>query len=252
MRNLWAIFILVLFVSSNVFASEAGEYCSNVYIDSGIELYLSNKKIDALAVLIKSEDCNNLDVNYIIGNIYLDPSLDIYSPKKSFDYISEASELGHVESTRLLAWQYKLGVGTAINEDMFCVKLTEAAAQGSARASEDLYGVVLSGFCDSVEMQKVISFLVQSESEDYPPALLKLGASFVEGFGIEKDVTRGVAYIERSAKGGYMLAQLYLYALYSDGEVVTKDCTKARYWHSMALSNIEDNIPEEYIKFHCD
>lgn len=63
---------------------------------------------------------------------------------------------------------------------------------------------------------------------------INLGVSYLNGFGVKKDICKAITYFEEAAKKGSKNAASRLVSLYSDGEFIQKDDEKARYWYEVS------------------
>src|SRR6266542_1375170 len=68
-------------------------------------------------------------------------------------------------------------------------------------------------------------------------AQFQLARCYRFGIGVEKDETKAIEYLKKSAEKGHNMARIVLCYLYMNGEGTEKDLDKAIYWFNKATEN---------------
>lgn len=94
-----------------------------------------------IELLDQSAFQGNMDALYKLARVYQNGVGVPANPELAVAYLTTASGLGHVESTRVLAWDYLLGKG--VSKDIpYGTSLMEKAAETSTRAKRE-FGLLL-------------------------------------------------------------------------------------------------------------
>lgn len=70
--------------------------------------------------------------------------------------------------------------------------------------------------------------------QGYPLAECQVGYFYLEGLGVEKDLTQALYWTERAARHGDRDGQYNLAWFYEEGIGVTPDMEKAKHWYRQA------------------
>lgn len=111
--------------------------------DSGREALAEAEKVATtgdttamIELLEQSAFRGNMDALYRLAKVYQNGEGVPANPELAVAYLTTASGLGHVESTRVLAWDYLLGKG--VTKDIpYGTALMEKAAETSVRAKRE-------------------------------------------------------------------------------------------------------------------
>lgn len=114
-------------------------------------------------------------------------------------------------------------------------KLVEKADSGDAKALYDLAMLHDRGY-DSIPVDTLRSTMLYTLSAEkgYAPARNYLGFRYYRGEGVERDVTKGLEWIEKAAMQGDPKAANNLGWLLLEGEGVVHDDAKAAFWFERA------------------
>lgn len=91
-----------------------------------------------------------------------------------------------------------------------------------------------------------------AEETSYPLAECQLGYAYLEGIGIEKDLTQALHWTTLSAEHGDRDGQYNLASIYEDGICGRIDVEKAKYWYKQAALQNHDLAIEKCIKLGVD
>lgn len=123
--------------------------------------------------------------------------------EEAFEAYRVLANAGDPQCQVFLGWMHHEGVGTARNVDEARTWFEKAAKLGSKEGAF---------FCGRAAASlgrhgEAVSWFRKAASQDYGPALLWLGLAHLRGHGVEQDLPKAVAFLERSAKTGNYLAQ---------------------------------------------
>ena len=103
-------------------------------------------------------------------------------------------------------------------------------------ATEALGNFYLFGYGTAKDEVKALKYFERTAKHGSPTAQYKTGVMYIFGVG-KKNLTRGVKWLEWSAKNDYFEAAYTLGLLYYHGDVLEKDHNKALNWFEMAAEN---------------
>lgn len=82
----------------------------------------------------------------------------------------------------------------------------------------------------------VVLFKIFGKNQDLnEKTLYKLAYDYLYGRNIDKDLSRGIECLKKSAALGYSKAQNDLGAFYENGKYINKDYKQAFYWYNKAV-----------------
>lgn len=84
------------------------------------------------------------------------------------------------------------------------------------------------------DMDNAISLFEKSANAGYAPAQFRYGQLLVQGYGLEKNLTSGAAWLRMAAASGLDDAQVALADLYAQGLGVEQNWFKAKRWYDLA------------------
>lgn len=84
------------------------------------------------------------------------------------------------------------------------------------------------------DMENALTLLEKSANAGYAPAQFRYGQLLVQGYGIEKDLKTGAAWLRMAAASGVDEAQVALADLYAQGNGVEQNWFKAKRWYDLA------------------
>ncbi len=197
----------------------------------------------------KAADAGNIELQLFLGLYYLELELPNY--KESSKWFKKAADTGnsnaqiflHLDFLRLEPPDYK-GAKK-------CLK--KAVEQGSDTAKillktiDDLKMLVKDAE-KNVDLQfalgmtyyvckmfsKSEKLLKKAVSQNHSIAQFGLGAIYLEGKGIKKNIKKGIELLQQSANNGYIEAQYYLGIYYNSGVFVEKNIKKSVEYYQKA------------------
>jgi len=86
-------------------------------------------------------------------------------------------------------------------------------------------------------VERGIEYLDRSARAGFTAARRFLGALYLDGELVPRDITKGVAHYERAAAAGDVIAQRRLADMYFNGEYVSKNRSRAVFWYQTILHN---------------
>jgi Sel1 repeat len=84
---------------------------------------------------------------------------------------------------------------------------------------------------------KGLAFLERSARGGYTPARRFLAALYLAGETVPRDLPRGIAHLERAASAGDVIAQRELGDMYYTGRILGRNLSRAAYWYQTILHN---------------
>ena len=155
-----------------------------------------------------------------IGTSYYDGLGVKRDTKKAFRYFEEAAKKGSA-SAALSAGKCKAyGIGTnqccttAFNWIVFAANNGEREAQYFLASIEDTLPNI------SLPEKEKMKWLVEAARRGHPPAIRDLGLYLLYGYGVKKDVSRGIYYLRQAASQDDAEAQFRLGRIFELGEFV--------------------------------
>ena len=165
------LFLLIILLSSNVFASELTNECKKI-----MEAYqnLSNNALFKKAIDYR-------------GN-YFDKEKD----KEAFCILSTLSKQGNIDADASLAMFYT--DDTLFNKDLKkTFEMTEQAAKkGSILAVNNLGVIYFNGIYVNVDFTKAISYYKEAIEKGYPIAKIGLSYAYFTGQGVPQDTNKAI------------------------------------------------------------
>jgi TPR repeat protein len=155
--------------------------------------------------------------------------------------IQKDSDAGNAESQVMMAFIYAIGIG-APKDYPKAFKLLRTAAENGHDLAQLLVGqAFMQGITKEVaikegklEIKKDIpmglDFIQKSASQGNADAQMYLGDLYSKGNGVEKDSTKAIKWWERAALQGDSEQQYALAEKFRDGKVVSKNMIKAAEW----------------------
>jgi uncharacterized protein len=95
------------------------------------------------------------------------------------------------------------------------------------------------------------TYLRLSSNYGHPAAMFALGTMNIEGIGVRKNPQQGLKWLMAAARKRDAQAQAYLGELYTKGEIVKQDETRALMWYTLAVSTSnQEDIPGIFTRFN--
>ena len=186
------------------------------------------RSIDYLeqAILLDGNDEALLDLGLYYGNGDGVPK----DEKKSYDLMLRSARQGNSMARYNIGWMYHYGRGVESNIQE-AVKWYELSAGGYyLKAFTNLTAI----YHDSGYYDRMLSWTERYIDAGEPRAFLRMGGYLLEGCGVEKDVQKGLEYVQKAAEQNDPLAYYELGRLYGVGEAVETDPEKSFHYMSEA------------------
>ena len=107
-------------------------------------------------------------------------------------------------------------------------------------AELDICNDLIEKYFKTKQYKKCFAGHLELASKGYPLAECQVGYFYLDGLGVEKDVSKALYWTEQSANHGDRDGQYNLAWFYEEGIVVDVDIEKARYWYKKAALQDHD------------
>jgi hypothetical protein len=162
---------------------------------------------------------------------------------KALFHLEQASELGHVHASRLIAAllfksrKFKQAIKILIS----------LAKNGDVESQFDLGRRYSTGTGATVSQDEAIFWYRKAADQNHPEALFRLASRYEIGFGLEKNEQLALTLYRRSAEAGFVGACEKLHEIYEIGTFGERSEEKSNYWTSEArkLKADADNAQEK-------
>ncbi len=99
---------------------------------------------------------------------------------------------------------------------------------------------------------KALTFYIELAQMGFPPAIYKIGLSYLRGYYLKKNPTLAFEFMDRAAGKGHVVAQYELAMMYKNGVGVEKDEMMAVEWFKMAIDQGDPNAQYELAKLYLE
>ncbi len=145
-----------------------------------------------------------------------------------------------------IALAYRYGRGVDIDMDIAMAMYISAAEKGVAKAQKDLIDLFQKGQEIQQDVTKARYWAKIYASQSKPAIVMALANLFMEGHQhFPKNPQRALELYQDAASEDFVDAQMKLFDIYTQGQVVPQDLNKARYWLEKAA---EQNDPLAIVK----
>lgn len=269
-------------------AAEAGNgkamYCLAIYLKRGEHGWDQDLE-ESVTWLARAVDKENPDAMYVLGRCYaegegveknLEMATELYRKAAEHDnphgmlmVAQRALESGdkseafkwfgrlqkdfdNAEGMYGLGWCYQNGIGVDTDEVQAVDWYKKAVERGNRRALFHLGSCYAKGL-GGLPKDERKAFVLYQEAErlNVPGTAYAIGLCFLEGKGVEKDLEKGLAYLNRAASEGDVKAMNSLAKCFAEGIGVAIDKTKAIEWLSKA-SDAGDHISAQRLVWFCE
>jgi uncharacterized protein len=134
---------------------------------------------------------------------------------EAFEAYRNLAIAGDPQCQVFLGWMHHEGIGTVRDQDQARVWFEKAATLGSKE------GAFYCGRSAAAvgRHEEAVGWFRKAASQEYGPALLWLGLSHVRGHGVQRDMEKGISFLERAAKAGNYFARRELALLMIRGKL---------------------------------
>lgn len=135
--------------------------------------------------------------------------------EEAFEAYRNLANAGDPQCQVFLGWMYHEGLGTTRDVDEARAWFEKAALLGSKE------GAFYCGRSAAAfgKHEEAVRWYRKAASQEYGPALLWLGLVHLRGHGVEKDLPKGISFLERAAKTGNYFAKRELALLMIRGKL---------------------------------
>ncbi len=154
-----------------------------------------------------------------------------YEPTLAASYAIRAADKGDISARALMGFFYLIGEGVAVDETKAAHYLRAPAESGDAPSMELLGNLFCEGKGGLKQSDEdCVRWLSRAADLGIASAQANFGFMLATGQKTEKDVSRGVSYVRKSAAAGHYLGQDFLGLFYYDGLGVAQDYQLAMLW----------------------
>ncbi len=104
----------------------------------------------------------------------------------------------------------------------------------------DICNELISRYWDIKEYEKCFAGHLELAEQGYPLAECQVGYFYLDGIGVEKDLTKALYWTQRAAEHGDRDGQCNLAWIYEEGLGVPVDLDKAKHWYRLAALQDHD------------
>ncbi len=109
---------------------------------------------------------------------------------------------------------------------------------------------LIAKYWETKEYDKLFAGHLPLAEQGYPLAECQVGYFYLEGLGVEKDLSKALYWTERAAEHGDRDGQCNLAWFYEEAIGVPKDMEKAMYWYQQAALQEHDLAMEKCRKLN--
>lgn len=194
---------------------------------------------------IKSSSDFKMGTNYSFGLGF--PKMDALAA----EVFTDSAKKGDVDSYAALGHMYARGIHFKKDYEEAYKWLKLASDSDHATAMFELAKFYIEGYGIPKDDEKAISLLKRSSELGEPTAQFFLGLIYqAGGFGLKKNEKESLNWFMKSAKLNNSEAQVKVGDAYLDGELISKDTSKAfEYWLKSAENNNLDAMKRLYVYY---
>ena len=113
----------------------------------------------------------------------------------------------------------------------------------------DICKELITKYFETKQYEKCFEGHLELASKGYPLAECQIGYFYLEGLGVDKDVSKALYWTEHSANHGDRDGQYNLAWFYEEGIGVESDMEKAQYWYKQSALQSHNLAIEKCKKF---
>ena len=212
-------------------------------------LYLNGKGVDenvelGLKYINAAIAAGNKFVKITMAGIYSDSNNKLYNMDKAIELYKDCAENDSDSFSMFrLGSIYFNGNGVEKNTVLGLQYLDHAAKSGNKYAKITMAGIYSNGDNEFYDMNKAIRLYKDcAENENDPDtfSMYRLGAIYLKGKGVEKDIELGLHYLNNAIDGGNSFAKITLADFYADSTHDMYDIAKAIQLYKDCAENEDD------------
>ena len=199
-------------------------------------LYLNGKGVDenvelGLKYINAAIAAGNKFVKITMAGIYSDSNNKLYNMDKAIELYKDCAENDSDSFSMFrLGSIYFNGNGVEKNTVLGLQYLDHAAKSGNKYAKITMAGIYSNGDNEFYDMNKAIRLYkdcAENENEPDTFSMYRLGAIYIKGKGVEKNIELGLHYLNNAIDGGNSFAKITLADFYADSTHDMYDMAKA-------------------------
>ena len=213
-------------------------------------LYLNGKGVDenvelGLKYINAAIAAGNKFVKITMAGIYSDSNNKLYNMDKAIELYKDCAENDSDSFSMFrLGSIYFNGNGVEKNTVLGLQYLDHAAKSGNKYAKITMAGIYSNGDNEFYDMNKAIRLYkdcAENENEPDTFSMYRLGAIYLKGKGVEKNIELGLHYLNNAIDGGNSFAKITLADFYADSTHDMYDITKAIQLYKDCIKNDSDS-----------
>ena len=215
-------------------------------------LYLNGNGVDenvelGLKYINAAIDAGNKFVKITMAGIYSDSNNKLYNMDKAIELYKDCAENDSDSFSMFrLGSIYFNGNGVEKNTVLGLQYLNHAAKSGNKYAKITLAGIYSNGDNEFYDMAKAIRLYkdcAENEDEPDPFSMYRLGAIYIKGKGVEKNIELGLHYLNNAIDGENSFAKVTLADFYADSTHDMYDMAKAIQLYKDCAENEDEPDP---------
>ena len=215
-------------------------------------LYLNGKGVDenvelGLKYINAAIAAGNKFVKITMAGIYSDSNNKLYNMDKAIELYKDCAENEDEPdpfSMYKLGAIYLKGKGVEKNIELGLHYLNNAIDGGNSFAKvtlADFYADSTHGMYDMAKAIQLYKDCAENEDEPDPFSMYKLGAIYLKGKGVEKNIELGLHYLNNAIDGGNSFAKVTLADFYADSTHSLYDMSRAIQLYKDCIKNDSDS-----------
>ena len=213
-------------------------------------LYLNGKGVDenvelGLKYINAAIAAGNKFVKITMAGIYSDSNNKLYNMDKAIELYKDCAENDSDSFSMFrLGSIYFNGNGVEKNTVLGLQYLDHAAKSGNKYAKITMAGIYSNGDNEFYDMNKAIRLYkdcAENENEPDTFSMYRLGAIYLKGKGVEKNIELGLHYLNNAIDGGNSFAKITLADFYADSTHDMYDIAKAIQLYKDCIKNDSDS-----------
>ena len=213
-------------------------------------LYLNGKGVDenvelGLKYINAAIAAGNKFVKITMAGIYSDSNNKLYNMDKAIELYKDCAENDSDSFSMFrLGSIYFNGNGVEKNTVLGLQYLDHAAKSGNKYAKITMAGIYSNGDNEFYDMNKAIRLYkdcAENENEPDTFSMYRLGAIYIKGKGVEKNIELGLHYLNNAIDEGNSFAKVTLADFYADSTHSRYNITKAIQLYKDCIKNDSDS-----------
>ena len=160
---------------------------------------------------------------------------------KSLEWFQKAADKGDEVAQKNVARYYRYGIATEKDEQKALEYYIKSANQGYIDAIVELASLYRNGYCTEKNLEESIKWYEKAISKDHKDSMLELASLYINEMG---DTEKGIQVCKQAAEKGVEKALLKLGAIYEDGIGVEINTHKAIFWYRKAAAKGNEEAKE--------